>query len=96
MKGSHLNLVFAASIESARGKTVGSDVRVVLLPMCLDGRDTLWFAQELKRTLIKRPVIAFYPDETFKDQFAGEVLTSWPHDPLRVYAELKKLCGLYL
>ncbi|MFH1192656.1 MAG: hypothetical protein V1655_04250 [bacterium] len=70
-------------------------MRVVILPMCLDGRDTLWFAQKLKGTLLKRPVIALYPDVAFQDQFAGEVLTSWPREPLRVYAELKKLCGLY-
>ncbi len=103
-EGSQLNLLFSPTVGDARDKlgvgdackkTSGSDVRIVILPMCLNGDDTLSFAKELKRELVKRPVIALYPDVAFKDLFAGEVLTSWPREPLRVYAELKKLCGLY-
>lgn len=95
-KGSQLNFVFTATIEKARVEKSGNDIRLLLLPMSLNGRDTLWFARELKRTLIKRFVVALYPMKEFKNEFAGEVLAAWPQDPLRVYAELKKLCGLYL
>lgn len=96
-KGSQIYFVFASSFEEARAKvgTIGSDIRILLLPMFLNGYDARWFARALKETFKKRCVIALFEREEFEKEFEREVFAAWQNTPFQIMRGLKNLLGLY-
>lgn len=93
--GSQICFILASSFEDARAKITGNDIRVLLLPMFLNGYDSRWFARELKETFKKRCVIALFERKEFEKEFEGEVFAAWQNTPFQIMRGLKNLLGLY-